>query len=406
MKHRRNFKGRRLTALERKALEPLPSAAPENKAIGADAEGTPLTTEQLKEFATATKSFLAKSEQRLTERIDEQLLEARRPVIGEDTPTTKAIKLPKEWDNYLRKGFTDGLEEKALSAGVNPEGGYTVPQALANSITPVARDRSNIRAIASVQTISTGSLDVILDPDDLNASWVGEASARSETNNPNLKRITIPAHEIYAMPKATQTLLDDSAVNIEEWLSQRVRDRFDRIENAAFVSGDGVAKPMGFLSYTKVNDTSWSWERIGYLPTGTTGLDSADDLIDLVYTLKAEYRTNASWVMNSATAAVVRKLKDGDGRYVWLETLTQGQPPLLLGYPVVIAEDMLDVADGAFPIAFGDFRRGYTIVDRIGIRVLRDPYSAKPFVLFYTTKRVGGAVTDFDAIKLLKTAAS
>jgi HK97 family phage major capsid protein len=379
----------------------LASAAPENKADDSHEEKT-ATIGNLKVLHQIVKGEIDEVKQR----IDEANLDARRPIIGiDDTP--KAVKLPREWDDYLRKGHTHGLEEKALSAGSNPDGGYLVPVQIEQRIHSVARDRSNIRAIANVQSISTGQLDMFVDPDDITSAWVGEMQARPETDSPKLKRISIVAHEIYAQPKASQTLLDDSAVNIEQWLSDRVREHFDRKENTAFVNGDGVAKPSGFLSYPKVAEGSWAWGSLGYIPTGsaTLGVD-VDELIDLTYALKSDYRANASWVMNSATAGELRQMKDAEDRYIWQQSLIAGQPNMLLGYPVVIAEDMPDVADGAYPIAFGDFRRGYTIVDRIGVRVLRDPYTAKPFVLFYTTKRVGGAVTDFDAIKLLKTAAS
>jgi HK97 family phage major capsid protein len=378
----------------------MAAPSPENK-DGGSGEDKAVTLGNLKVLHQIVKGEI----NAVNDRVSELELDARRPIIGAHD-TLKAVKLPREWDDYLRKGHTLGLEEKALSAGSNPDGGYLVPVQIENRIHSVARDRSNIRAIANVQSISTGSLDIFLDPDDIDSAWVGETQDRPETTSPKLKRISIVVHEIYAQPKATQTLLDDSAVNIEEWLSERVRDRFDRIENVAFISGDGVAKPSGLLSYSKVAEASWSWGNLGYIHTGGATIDSADDLIDLVYTLKSDYRANASWVMNSTTAGTVRKMKDGEDRYIWQQSIMAGQPNLLLGYPVVIAEDMPDVGDGNYPIAFGDFRRGYTIVDRIGVRVLRDPYSQKPYVLFYTTKRVGGGVTNFDAIKLLKTAAS
>jgi HK97 family phage major capsid protein len=401
MKHRRNFKGRRLTPYERKAMEPMPCDAPENKMESGEVKTA--TLGNLKVLAEVVKGQLDD----MRERLDEATIEQRRPIIADPNAPIVKASLPREWDDYLRKGHTHALEEKALSAGSNPEGGYLVPQVLEGRIRSVARDSSNIRTIADVQSITGGSLDIFLDPDDIGSAWVGEMGARPETTAPNLKRITIPVHEIYAMPKATQTLLDDSAVNIEEWVSTRVADVLGRQENAAFVNGNGVAKPRGFLTYTTVAEASWAWEKIGYIATGQATFDAAspaDDLIDLVYSLKTEYRANASWVMNSATAGIVRKMKDAEERYIWQQSLAAGQPNLLLGFPVVMAEDMPDLGDGNFPIAFGDFRRGYTIVDRIGIRVLRDPYSNKPFILFYTTKRVGGGVTDFNAIKLLKTA--
>jgi HK97 family phage major capsid protein len=220
-----------------------------------------------------------------------------------------------------------------------------------------------------------------------------------------------------AMPKATQTILDDSAIVIEEWLAQRVADKLSRMENAAFVNGDGVAKPRGFMNQTFVANASFSWgNNVGYVPTGfatgflvpvaATGVSPADCLYNMVYTLKSDYRANATWVMNSNTAAIVRKFKDAQARFLWTDSLIAGQPSFLMGYPVAIAEDMPDVGTDTFPIAFGDFRRAYIIVDRVGVRILRDPFSAKPYVLFYTTKRVGGGVADYDAYKVLKVAAS
>ncbi len=208
------------------------------------------------------------------------------------------------------------------------------------------------------------------------------------------------------MPAATATLLDDSAVNIDEWLADEVRDAFALQEGNAFVAGNGVNKPKGFLDYTKVANASWTWGNTGFLATGVAGAfpatNPADKLIDLAYTVKAGYRSNAVFVMNRATQSVIRKFKDGQGNYIWQPSVTPGQLPVLLGYPVVECEDMPSIATDSYSVAFGDFRRGYLIVDRIGMRVLRDPYSSKPYVLFYTTKRVGGGIQDFDAIKLLK----
>lgn len=208
------------------------------------------------------------------------------------------------------------------------------------------------------------------------------------------------------MPAATASLLDDSAVNIDEWLAEEVRVAFAEQEGTAFITGDGVNKPKGFLTYPTVSNASWSWGSIGTIATGVSGAfptsNAGDVLIDLTYSVKAGYRGNAHFVMNRATQAQVRKLKDGDGAYLWQPSIEPGQAPTLMGFPIAEAEDMPDIAANSLSIAFGDFRRGYLIVDRVGIRVLRDPYSAKPYVLFYTTKRVGGGVQDFDAIKLLR----
>jgi HK97 family phage major capsid protein len=236
--------------------------------------------------------------------------------------------------------------------------------------------------------------------------WVGETAARPETTAPTLAEMQFPAMELYAMPAATQTLLEDAAVSIDQWIAEEVQAAFAEQEGTAFVTGDGTNKPRGFLDYTKVADASWSWGNLGYVATGAAGAfpasNPSDVLIDLVYSLKAGYRQNANWVMNRKTQAEVRKLKDADGNYLWQPAATADGRASLIGFPVTEAEDMPDIGADAFAVAFGDFRRGYLIVDRIGVRILRDPYSAKPYVLFYTTKRVGGGVQDFDAIKLLK----
>jgi HK97 family phage major capsid protein len=208
------------------------------------------------------------------------------------------------------------------------------------------------------------------------------------------------------MPAATPSLLEDSVVDLDQWIAAEIETAFAEQEGDAFINGDGSSKPQGLLNYTQVAESSWAWDKIGYVATGIDGdwpeSDPADILIDTVYALKAGYRQNAHWVMNRKTQAAIRKLKDGDGNYVWQPPAAPGSRAMLLGFPVVEAEDMPDIGSDATPVAFGDFARGYLVVDRTGVRVLRDPYSAKPYVLFYTTKRVGGGVQDFDAIKLLK----
>jgi HK97 family phage major capsid protein len=212
--------------------------------------------------------------------------------------------------------------------------------------------------------------------------------------------------ELYAMPAATSALLDDSAVNIEEWIAEEVRDSFALQEGTAFVTGNGTAKPKGFLDYTKVAQGSWSWGNVGFISTGVDAAfpasDPGDKLIDLVYAVKSGYRANGTFVFNRATQSVIRKMKDGEGNYLWQPAAKAGDASMLMGFPVAESEDMPTMAEDSYSVAFGDFRRGYLIVDRVGIRILRDPYSAKPYVKFYTTKRVGGGIQDFDAIKLLK----
>jgi HK97 family phage major capsid protein len=241
-----------------------------------------------------------------------------------------------------------------------------------------------------------------VDHTDVGAGWATEAGPQTETSTPQIDRITIGLHELSALPKASQRLLDDSAFDIEGWLAGRIANKFARAEAAAFVNGDGVDKPKGFLTHAAVDNDIWTWGNLGYVPTEVDGDLTPDAIIELVYALGAQYRANGAFVMNSKTAGRVRKLTYADGRFLWSDGLAAGEPAMLMGYPVLVAEDMPDVASGSFSIAFGDFRAGYTVAERPDLRILRDPFSAKPHVLFYATKRVGGDVSDFAAIKLLK----
>jgi HK97 family phage major capsid protein len=265
---------------------------------------------------------------------------------------------------------------------------------------------SPIRSIASVRTISSNVYKKPFMTTGPATGWVGETDARTQTASAVLDELSFPAMELYAMPAATATLLEDSAVNIDEWIAGEVEQAFAAQEGAAFVNGDGVNKPTGFLQSTMIAEGSWAWGKLGFVISGADGAfpatDPSDPLIDLVYALKAGYRQNGTFVMNRKTQASVRKLKDEDGNYMWTPPALAGGRAALMTFPVIEAEDMPDMAADAFSIAFGDFDRGYLVVDRAGVSVLRDPYTAKPYVLFYTTKRVGGGVQDFDAIKLLK----
>jgi HK97 family phage major capsid protein len=316
--------------------------------------------------------------------------------------------------HYMRSGETSGLkrlelkslEEKALSAGSGPDGGYLVPSPAEIEILRRLAQISPIRSIASVQAISGASLRKARATSGPACGWVAETDVRPQTNTQQIANLSFPATELYAMPAATQTLLDDGVVDVEQWIADEVLTAFAEQEGIAFVSGNGTNKPMGFMAYPKVVEASWSWGNSGYLVTGTSGAFPAtaasDVLIDLVYALKAGYRQNAKFVMNRKTQSVIRKFKTTTGEYLWAPPVAIGAPATLMNFPLIEAEAMADIAADSYSIAFGDFQRGYVIVDRLGIRVLRDPYSTKPYVLFYTTKRVGGGIQDFDAIKLLK----
>ena len=313
------------------------------------------------------------------------------------------------FEGYMRRGDASLLrtfESKGLSAGSDTDGGYVVPEETERSINRSLSGISPIRAIAGVRQVSGSVFKKPFSITGPETGWVGETAARPETDSPKLTELAFPTMELYAMPAATQTLLDDAAIDIDQWIAEEVRTAFATQENVAFVTGDGVNKPKGFLAYPTVDNAAWTWGNIGTVATGSAGAfpvsDPADKLIDLIHAVKAVYRANAHFVMNRATQSAVRKLKDGDGTYLWQPSAKPGEPSSLMGFPVAESEVMPDIAADSHAIAFGDFRRGYLIVDRVGIRVLRDPYSAKPYVLFYTTKRVGGGVQDFDAIKLLK----
>ncbi|GLQ17943.1 phage major capsid protein [Maritalea porphyrae] len=334
--------------------------------------------------------------------IENMLAKQMRPNLGADGLIVAGDSEYKDaFSAYVRKG-----EEKALSAGSNPDGGYLVPIETDQDIGRRLAAISPIRSIASVRQVSSSVYKKPIATAGPTVGWVGETDARPETAASTLAEIEYPTTELYAMPAATASFLDDAAVDVDAWIAEEVEAAFAEQETAAFVSGDGVKKPTGFLSAPQVADDSWSWGNIGYLLTGTAGAlpasNPSDVLIDLVYALKAGYRQNANWVMNRRTQAQLRKIKDADGNYLWQPSNQPGMRPSFMGFSVVEAEDMPDVAADATAIAFGDFRRGYLIVDRLGVNVIRDPYSAKPYVLFYTTKRVGGGVLDFDGIKLLK----
>lgn len=310
------------------------------------------------------------------------------------------------FDTFLRKGEeVMGVEErKALSVGSDPDGGYVVNPDLSGRIVMKVFESSPMRAYASVQVISSDALEGLFDLNEASSGWVGETDSRSETNTPQLGKWRIPAHELYAKPKATQKLLDDASINMEAWLASKVAEKFARDEANAFVVGNGVNKPRGFLTYGSGTTLPGTIEQF---PTGASGAlasapDGGDALINALYGLKQQYRANATWFMNRATTKLVRKAKDSDGAYIWSPGIQAGQPATLLGYPVAAFEDMPDPASNSLSIAVGDMREAYQIVDRLGIRTLRDPYSAKPYVEFYTTKRVGGDVVNFEAIKLVK----
>lgn len=308
-----------------------------------------------------------------------------------------------QFKTYMRSRDDRAVEAKALSVGSNPDGGYFVPTAVSSRIIGRVYEDSPIRQIANVETIGTSEMEIAIDQDEAGAGWVGEETPRPETSTPQTGVQRIVVHEIYAMPKATQKLLEDASIDIEAWLANKVAEKFARMEATAFVVGDGVNKPRGFLTYPA---TGSSRMVVPQVVSGDASLLLPDALIRLPFALKSAYLGNARWVMNRQTIASIMLFKDANEQYIWRPGLQDGVPSVIGGYPVTMADDMPVVAAGSLPIAFGDFRRAYTIVDRLGITTLRDPLTAKPFVLFYTRKRVGGDMVDFDALVLMKVAAA
>ena len=345
--------------------------------------------------------------------VDDLALKSARPHLGgpglHGPRAGAALQHKAAFEAYVRTGDAAGLrdlEAKALSIGSDPDGGYLVTEELESAVNRGVRNVSPIRAIAGIRRVSGSVYKKPFAVTGAESGWIAETVARPETSTPTLAELAFPTMELYAMPAATSALLDDAAVDIDQWIAEEVRLSFAEQEGTAFVTGNGTARPKGFLDYTKVANASWSWGNIGYITTGQAGAfpaaDPGDRLVDLVYTVKSGYRSNGTFVLNRATQAVIRKMKDGDGNYLWQPAAKAGDASTLMGFPVAESEDMPNIATDSYAVAFGDFRRGYLIVDRAGIRVLRDPYSSKPYVLFYTTKRVGGGVQDFDAIKLLR----
>ena len=311
-------------------------------------------------------------------------------------------------ERYLRQGQEHGVELKAMSGASDAAGGYAVPEEIDAAIERTLSAISPIRAIASVVKVGTAGYRKLVTTGGTPAGWVAETAGRPGTDTPVFAEVAPPFGELYANPAASQAMLDDAAFDVEAWLAEEIAREFARAEGQAFVAGNGVSRPKGFLSSpsSAAVDGVRPFGTLQFIKTGAAGAfpgsDPGDVLIDLVQALRSPYRQGAVFVMNSATAARIRKFKTADGAFLWQPGLVGGQPDTLLGYPVVEAEDMPDIAADATPIAFGNFKAGYLIAERTETQILRDPFTNKPFVHFYATKRVGGQVMNSEAIKLLK----
>jgi HK97 family phage major capsid protein len=330
-----------------------------------------------------------------------------RPILGEDGGIKSSEshgEYGKAFRNYLRKGMEGGLEAlqtKALSVGSDPDGGYLVTAHMSSKIVQSIFETSPMRQLAAVETISSDALELIDDHDQAAAGWTSETGVVTETSTPTLAKRNIPTHELYAQPKATQKLVDDSAIDIESWLSGKIAGIFSRKENTAFINGTGVGQPRGILTYA----AGTNWGQVQQVNSGTNGAVTADAIINLFYALKDAYSKRASFLMNRTVVQAVRLLKQATtNQYLWQPGLAAGVPDTLMGVPVQMAADMPIAATGSLSIAVGDFQAAYQIVDRKGVSILRDPFTEKPFVKFYATKRVGGDVVNFEAVKLMKLA--
>lgn len=400
----------------------------------ADGKAVGLLEEKLAKIGTKLDEI-----SELKEAFEETMLKANRPGFGAEdekgaeelrsfnlaleTECKSAGKAFQAMDAKQYKLYKDGFlkmvrgakfehlgsdEQKAMIAGSDPDGGYLLPASTQGMMVTKLFEQSVMRQIANVQMISTGKISGIVDNDESDAGWVSEIGTRSDTDTPQVGKWEIEAHEMYAQPKASQTLIDDSAVDVEGWLAGKVADKFGRVEGTAFWQGTGVGQPRGLATYTTAttSDDTRAWGQFQHVITGANGdfhTTKADPLQDLIGAFKDQYLQNATFVMRREVRTKIRKLKEATSdRYLWEPGLQQGQPDRLLGYPVRIDQYMPTLATGSLSLALGDFRECYTIVDRTGIRTLRDPYTAKPYIRFYSTKRTGAGAINTEAVKFLK----
>ena len=367
----------------------------------------------------AFEEFKAKNDERLG-RYEETLNQletiAGRPAFGGGSSrltSTAAADHKKAFVAWLRQGTDpEGLKSLEVQASLSTlddtEGGFLVAEEMAKEIDRLATDAVAMRRLATVVT-SKGEYKRPLSKGGAGGGWVAEKDAREETATPDLTLFQPPMQEIYAMPAVTQKLLDLSDFDVESWLTEEVSDVFVEIEGTGFITGNGVGQVKGIIDDSlMVANGSWEYGKTGYIAGGhATLLNNADALIDLQHSLKPVYRQNGTFLMNDSTLAVIRKLKDGDGNYIWRAGLEAGSPDILLGKPVEIDDNMPDIGENSHPVAFGDFKKGYKIIDHItGVRILRDPYTSKGYVRFYTTKRLAAGISNYQAIKFLKIAVS
>lgn len=336
------------------------------------------------------------------------LVAARRPALGGAIEPAGSVGRKSFVDGYLRKGMESAIEAKSYTIGTPADGGFAVPREIDAMIAATLRDISPIRRIAQVVNVGNANYRKLITLNNVASGWVAESATRPETASSQFAEVAPPMGELYANPSASQAMLDDAMFDLEGWLAGEIAREFARAEGQAFVNGNGTNRPRGFLAapVATTADGVRAFGTLQYIATGVAGGFPAatpqDRILDLVHTLRPAYRQNAVFVSNSATFARIRKMKDGQGAFIWQSSMAAGQPDTLFGYPVVEAEDMPDVATDSFSLAFGDFNQGYIIAERAETRILRDPFTNKPFVNFYATKRVSGSVLNSEAIKLMK----
>ncbi|MBX3458026.1 MAG: phage major capsid protein [Candidatus Paracaedibacteraceae bacterium] len=347
----------------------------------------------VKDFTMDHEQKMAKVEEGLiktTERLNQVEIALRRPHAGESKAENT-----EGFGRFVRKGIDD-ISAKAMISSNDAAGGYLIPSSAVNLINQHLNSRSTIRRLPSVAIITNDSMDMLLEKTEPDVGWVAETADRDETSTPELVKVSIPVHEVYARPRVSQRMLDDSAVNIEFWLADRIADKMAKTENQAFLFGNGAGKPKGILTYPTVEIGKGEWGKIESVEM--IAKDSADKIMEAFYAMKSEYLDGACWVMSRKSAAKIRTMKDKSGSYIWHASISADQPNLLLGYPVHLCDDLPSEQD---KIIFANMTKAYQVVDRSQMHVLRDPYSAKPYVEFYATKRVGGDVINFDAIKVI-----
>ena len=396
------------------SFEQIKSLLEEHKGVVASLKAADVErSEEIRRLGSATQDTEQKMREihakldSVEEQIDslETALQRKNRIVtqqdGRKTYTMPVMEHQEAFNQFLCKGQEAGLREleaKAMSTLSDPDGGYLVATPMSDQIVQYVFETTPMRELAGRVSISTRAYPGMYDNDEADAGWVGETESRTDTKTPQLGQFEIPVHEIYAKPKVTQTLLDDAAFDVENWLARKVGGKFARRQNTAFITGDGVKKPRGILTYPAGN----GHKQIEQVVSGHAMALTGDGVITLVGSLKEAYLAHASFLMKRSTMTLLRTLKDGQGNYLWQPNYQLGLAQTLVGYPLRTGEDMPTVAAGSLPIAFGDFREAYLIVDRQGVRVLRDPYSSKPFVEFYHTARVGGDVVNFEALKLQK----